>query len=159
MSFPLSNYRLPSFADFTVLKHLRLRVANFLGLDGEYPHRNFRQSSRISLAQSLPQSLESFCISDWEWKRHDEMVAELMELATASGDRFPYLTAIDIEGDFQTVLSNVTKSEYRRIYPQRSPLLEDRAYEVTEELRSACQLKRIAFTLRDNKVEAQLNGF
>lgn len=59
--FPLSNYRLPSFTGFKVLKHLRLRVANILGLDEEYtnPFMTFRQSPRIPLTQILPQSLES----------------------------------------------------------------------------------------------------
>ena len=87
------------------------------------------------------------------------MLADLMELAATSGDRFPYLTKIDLEGNFLTDLPMEVQLEYRRIYPQRSPLLDDRVYEVTEPLRSECQLKGITFTVRDNKMEALLNGF
>lgn len=79
------------------------------------------------------------------------MLADLMELAATSRDRFPRLTRIDLEGDFLTGLPKEVQSEYRRICLKRPPLLDSRGYEVTEPLRSECQLKGITFTVRDNK--------
>jgi hypothetical protein len=143
-----------SLREFRKLKNLQLQMVQFFHHDQQLPPRR--------LADLLPPSLETLCISGW-WRENEAVIlAEMMDLVHARDD-FPHLSEMTIQGRFLTKRVSPGEIMNYQTWPGLLPVtdgrtLEDRILEVTAPLRSSCDKLGISFSIKDYEVEARAQG-
>jgi hypothetical protein len=159
--------RFTSFAEFTELRHLRLRVQSFLrdeeeeellhvGSDSESGDESSEEG--FSLRDFFPTSLETLYITGALTDRLSELTSLLQDLVASHRANIPQLRRIDIQGpEFNSFrgMANEIPKDILSIYPGRLPeeYVKPEIYEQTDPLRLVCEAVGIEFTIRSAPFE------
>ncbi|KAJ5377520.1 uncharacterized protein N7496_004929 [Penicillium cataractarum] len=139
--------------DFTQLRSLHIRAANFVGL-GRSRRLDVNPSPRVPLVEFLPGCIEEVWISEVEDRILGTITGELFGLV-CSGERFGKVRRIDVEGKnwLKGRVENIGEEAWRKLYPDYGVLLREDVLVATEEVRTACLRRGIEFHVRDMEVE------
>ncbi|KAL4932927.1 uncharacterized protein BDV17DRAFT_287295 [Aspergillus undulatus] len=140
-----------SFADFTALKDLRIRLPNLLDMQWQL---NFEPS--VPLTEVLPTSIEELYIESCKENTLPVLLRQVNGLLEAKGKekkkKFANLASLSIEGFFHDdeedapVSGDGNGDELNR---EGGRVIKPRVYEMVEPLRGACEKANVQLFLRD----------
>ncbi|RAL16001.1 uncharacterized protein BO97DRAFT_178991 [Aspergillus homomorphus CBS 101889] len=131
---------LKSLTHFRVLRHLQLPMEAFIGSLED--HAQKVSGPEYSLADQLPASLETLRITNWDFAREEEMLAQLLGVVCAP-DRIPFLAQIAIQG---MLFFDPDKYPCGYLGEDGRPYPSGDLYHSTHELASVCDMLGICLT-------------
>ncbi|KAL2817166.1 hypothetical protein BJX63DRAFT_117766 [Aspergillus granulosus] len=131
-----------SLADFTELKHLRIRLPNLLDV-------GYTFEPSTPLPEVLPASIETLYVESCKENSLAMLVDQLGHLLEARKERFKGLKRVDIEGFFHVDDEDLDDSGADGGDGIRERVIKERVYEMIKSLRESCEEAGVQLFLRD----------
>ncbi|KAL4920741.1 hypothetical protein BDW62DRAFT_208851 [Aspergillus aurantiobrunneus] len=130
-----------SFADFTALKDLRIRLPNLLDIQ-------YQLEPSSPLTEVLPDSIESLYIEGCKENSLDMLIRQVKSVLEARKTRFKALRWLHIEGFFHDDDEDADASS-DGANGDGGRVIKPRVYEMVEPLQEACAQAKVQLFLRD----------
>lgn len=139
-----------SWADFTALKDMRIRLPNLLDV-------RYQPEPSIPLSEILPKSIESLYIEGCKETLLSMLLSQLEILISKHASRFPALKWLNIEGFFHED-EDYEDSGYESTAITEVKLIKPRVYELFQPLREVCAQAGISLAVRDRVCLETMKG-
>ena len=137
-----------SFAGFSALKELRLRISHILDWDRGWSDLN--ETSRNILSEVLPLSLESLILDDLETEHTTELAEAFKDLLLGRKCRCPNLAYLEVKGNWMHIQQSTEESNAK---PRPIPAMLEQFADFKVKLEFLCSAAGVVFRLRDLHVE------
>lgn len=130
-----------SLADFSALKHMRIRLPNLLEV-------RYQPEPSTPLPDILPRSLKSLYVEGCKENSLSMLLSQIQLVLTKRASQFPSLERVDIEGFFHED-EDYEDSGYETTVNTDPKVIKPRVYEMVRPVRAACAQAGIDLCVRD----------